>query len=567
MRFNWLLISAIALGLVTSTAGSYTWADVASAPVEAGFRTLSFGQPNGSCNTTPTGEKPQSKLWFNDGFWWASLCNDFSEDYRIYWLDLVSQSWLDTGVVLDERTGSKADLFWDDQPLWHPWIWRGTSLEMADLSQPESIVALQALGLISKTPRKPHLYAVSHVFTKKGQSSSSPSHWGRLYRYSYDPQNKTYGLDWGFPISITRGKSETLTIAKDTTAQLWVTYVEDNKVMLNRSLGNDLVWDEPFPLSDPNAMDLQDDDIAAVVAFAGRIGVMWSNQNQKTMYFGIHQDGTPPQQWSVGRIFSDNHSASDDHIDLKVDHSGNLYSVIKTSLKSPQDPLIVLMTCSAKTECTETDNWQKYTVYQVQDNHSRPTLLIDGENRQLHIFTVNSGVGGEIQRKVTDLDNIRFSPGPGEPFIQSSGDGNINNVTSTKQTLDSTTGLAVLSSDHYSKYYFHNHVALPNSNSPLIFDFMPRRGIEGIEVILSGQGFEAVTDVIFNGVKAEVFTVVSNTELRATVPTGAGAGKIGVINAYGYGVSVANFFQLSASEATTSPSTNLSTEPDPSLSE
>jgi hypothetical protein len=35
----------------------------------------------------PTGEKPQSKLWFNDGIWWASLFDRSTEEYHIYRYD------------------------------------------------------------------------------------------------------------------------------------------------------------------------------------------------------------------------------------------------------------------------------------------------------------------------------------------------------------------------------------------------------------------------------------------------------------------------------------------------
>ncbi|MFL5807514.1 MAG: hypothetical protein ACJ8CR_38030, partial [Roseiflexaceae bacterium] len=33
---------------------------------------------------TPTGEKPQSKLWYNDGRWWGDLFNNTDGKYHIY---------------------------------------------------------------------------------------------------------------------------------------------------------------------------------------------------------------------------------------------------------------------------------------------------------------------------------------------------------------------------------------------------------------------------------------------------------------------------------------------------
>jgi hypothetical protein len=47
----------------------------------------------------------------------------------------------------------------------------------------------------------------------------------------------------------------------------------------------------------------------------------------------------------------------------------------------------------------------------------------------------------------TNLKNISFSERLGEPFIQSITDVNINNATSTKQNVNSATGLPVLRID------------------------------------------------------------------------------------------------------------------------
>jgi hypothetical protein len=44
---------------------------ISVAPADIGYRDFQFGA---SCNSTPTGEKTESKLWWNDGFWWSSGC-------------------------------------------------------------------------------------------------------------------------------------------------------------------------------------------------------------------------------------------------------------------------------------------------------------------------------------------------------------------------------------------------------------------------------------------------------------------------------------------------------------
>ena len=81
----------------------------------AGFRDFNYGN---SVISTPTGEKPQSKLWFNDESWWGYLWYPPAAEYRIYRFDLPTHTWVNTGTAVDERTSSKADVLWDGQHLY-----------------------------------------------------------------------------------------------------------------------------------------------------------------------------------------------------------------------------------------------------------------------------------------------------------------------------------------------------------------------------------------------------------------------------------------------------------------
>ena len=64
----------------------------------AGYLDFSYGA---TVLNEPTAEKPESKLWWNDGFWWGSLYNDAAGEYRIYRLIWGTQTWEDTGVALE----------------------------------------------------------------------------------------------------------------------------------------------------------------------------------------------------------------------------------------------------------------------------------------------------------------------------------------------------------------------------------------------------------------------------------------------------------------------------------
>ena len=133
-----------------------------AAAVTAGYRDFSY---SASGVSAPTGQKPQSKLWFNDGIWWGSLFSRSADAFNIYRFNWATQTWSDTGTVIDERNGSSADTLWDGN----------------------------------------RLYVVT-----AGKSSSSSGDSGRLLRYSYNSASQSYTLDSGFPVTIVSGGMEAI---------------------------------------------------------------------------------------------------------------------------------------------------------------------------------------------------------------------------------------------------------------------------------------------------------------------------------------------------------------------
>jgi hypothetical protein len=167
---------------------------------DAGYRDFSYTATSVS---RPTGDKPQSKLWYNDGVWWGILFNGSAGAYHIYRYDWATHSRSDAGTVIDDRNDSKADALWDGA----------------------------------------HLYVVSG-----GPFSTSKSSSARVLRYSYDAGTKRYSLDAGFPVTVSSGGMEAAVLAKDSTGKLWVTYTQNSHVYVNRSLDSNLKWGTPFVL-------------------------------------------------------------------------------------------------------------------------------------------------------------------------------------------------------------------------------------------------------------------------------------------------------------------------------
>jgi len=76
---------------------------------------------------------------------------------------------------------------------------------------------------------------------------------------------------------------------------------------------------------------------------------------------------------------------------------------------------------------------------------------------------------------------------------------------------------------------------------PTISSFTPTSGSVGTVVTITGNNLKGATKVTFGGVNATSFSVVSDTQITATVPTGAKTGKIQVTTTGGTAASSTSF--------------------------
>jgi FlgD Ig-like domain len=389
-------------------------AAVASEPVDAGYRDFALGP---LANTTPTREKPESKLWFHDGIWWGVLWNTPADRFEIYRFHTESQDWTATGTAVDERRPSKSDVLWTGQ----------------------------------------HLYIASHQFSTLAAPANSANS-GRLYRYTYDDATETYALDPGFPVQVNESISETLVLDRDSSGRLWVCWTEAGLVRVNCSMGADSLWGEPFILPSQPVRG-SNDDISSLIAFGGdKIGIFWSNEDEHRNRFAIHLDSDPPEVWQESENVSPDTSSaymSDDHINLKT-HAGYIYAVTKTQVQVGPEPQVLL------SRRDPGGTWTYYTVGTKTDDHTRPIALLDPEQRLIHVLATKIFTGRSvIVRKTASLDALSFTPGAGQSFIDSQADSFVNNITSTKQSLTSMSGLLAIATDPITRYYFHNFLATP----------------------------------------------------------------------------------------------------------
>ena len=469
-RYRWGQGAVVFLFLTLFVFGSSS-TTFASTPIDNGYFDFTYPSGTGKDNH-PTGDKPESKLWWHDGSWWGVLWSTSGNAYHIYKLTWATQSWIDTGTVVDSRKDSRADVLSDGNKL----------------------------------------YIVSHIFSGKDAATGTAAigERGEFRRFTYS--SGSYSLSVG-PIEVNQAKSETLVMDKDSAGTLWITYVHKDtgsyKVWVNYSEDDGNTWGTPYALLDETGLtttSVDRDDVSSVITYGNYTGVMWSDQSSSPikMYFAVHSTSDAngdANTWSVVTAYS---TSGDDHISLKSLQSGssNIFAAVKTSTAN-----IILLACTTG-NCTSASNWTVATAYDNSKSPTRPLVLLDTSNNELYLFTRLQYASGRrgIYYKKTPISSINFSASDiGTAFITDSSHTDINDPTSTKQTVNSNSGLVVQASDGSDRVYVHNCLTLTGITecpAPVITPTISFRlaaytasensGTATIEVDLSHAGAQAI---------------------------------------------------------------------------
>jgi Ca2+-binding RTX toxin-like protein len=440
MRGRARLVCAIVCGIAALALPGVAGADI-------GFQGPAY--PVGTSGS-PTGSKPESKLWWNDGFWWASMF-DNTGDYHIFRLNRRAQTWSDTGVTIDTRASTRQDV----------------------------------LSVGSR------LFVASHKFVGTANHDSTPMQADemRLYRFTYNAGTNRY-TPAGQTV-IDSQKSETLVIDRDSAGALWATWVQQtaggqHQVYVKRTTGNcvsgplgNCAWDS-VTVVDPG---VSADDISSLVRFGSRIGVMWtdtSNAASGVLRFRANDGGN----WLDEEPVVSGFKAIDDHINLKADSAGRVYAVTKTKFASAANPGTRLHRRSAA------GAWSTVTVSNGSLRRTRSIVVLDQPNNRVRVFE-GSESGTAVYTKVSRLNVLSFSTGTaGARVIQDTGS-RVLNPTSTKQNVGSVTQLIVLATNDATKRYWHAYLQLARCiNGRPVRDVLV--GTNGNDRICGGGGNDTI---------------------------------------------------------------------------
>lgn len=371
----------------------------------------------------------QSKLWYAQDAWWGGLFSPEANETHIFRLDWSSQTWLDTGTVVDERADADADYLWTGE----------------------------------------HLYVAS---ASKG---FAPSHRVRIVRYHFDPEADRYVQDTDFPVAINETGASGVVIDRDSKETLWVTYVSGGSLWVAHTLTSDAHWAPPYAV--PGSGPILDEDISSLVPFGpGRVGVMWTDQGTERVLFASHADGAGDDAWSPVEIVATGVGTNDDQLNLKTFELGGarvIATPIRTTVDSdadrnPLDAQILVMVRQAD------GSWTASEAGRVEDKHNRPILLIDEDRRFMYLVAQSPTGGGILSIKRASLDAPIFPPGSGDPLVRAADDPAVAFATSTKGSVSAGTGLVVLASDESTGRYLHGAVDLGGTPIPANVAIGPR---------------------------------------------------------------------------------------------
>jgi len=329
---------ALRLLVTTSCCFVLALAACSAAAQAAGWSIASSGEG--------TGEKPQSKLWYNDGTWRAIIKK---EAHGLWFYEFDGTGWQPSSFVDAEvGSGGAADVKWNGSEL----------------------------------------FVLAY--------STHP----KLFKYTYDRVLRVFNLVTGFPVDIPIASGhETMVLDQDSTGRLWATYEGDHgQVFACWSTSPDhRTWNTPgLVLRD----GVSEDDISSVVAFGGnKVGVFWSDQIRWQFGFRIHRDTDSPEVWQAQEtVFASTHG-TDDHINVKAGGDGTVYAVTKDYYNDMR----------LHVRSPSTGKWTTKSGV-IAGNGTRGIVLVSDADRTLYVpYTIWGSGALDIVLRKTSFSSLSFS--------------------------------------------------------------------------------------------------------------------------------------------------------------
>jgi hypothetical protein len=237
-----------------------------------------------------------------------------------------------------------------------------------------------------------------------------------------------------------------MTVDVDTVGRIWIGYVQQSTgyVIARWLEPPGSARDDAPRLSEPIilARVADEKDMCSVLAFAGHIGVMWSDEKADAISFRSRRDDDDPRSWLAAEVVARGHGVSDNHINLAAESNGRVWAVTK-------------------------DRWDQFTLRRRNSaGHwdlavpvlpsgrigTRPIVVVAEEFGTGYVAYTHwpSSVRDRISREPHSIRMREFALATGAMGLESrvlSGAWSFNNVTATKQPVEAQSGLLLAAGD------------------------------------------------------------------------------------------------------------------------
>jgi hypothetical protein len=209
----------------------------------------------------------------------------------------------------------------------------------------------------------------------------------RFLRFTYNPEDGTWALDPGFPVTLTGFSYQSenpsvVTRAKN--GDLWVFGSRAGILFARRSTNGGQTWSPDIKVKTLNVSLAICDAVAFTSNGQNYVGVGYAEDTDPKGRFGflMHKDGDLDNMWpdesaQIGLPLS---TQADDHINLAVSANQEIYMVVKTKPGGANAAGVNLYKRAAN------GGWSSFLVFKGSQE-TRPALAIDETNSELYIFT------------------------------------------------------------------------------------------------------------------------------------------------------------------------------------
>ncbi|MFZ5852240.1 MAG: hypothetical protein ACOYY2_12730, partial [Actinomycetota bacterium] len=387
------------VGLYTGTAStSQRFDDFAGGDVETPVEFYTTTRHQGPATVQFANEdKAQSKVWRVGAAWHGILHATASPYFEIRRFD--GTSWVATGATYDDDPAAHADALWDQ--------------------------ASQTLYVLSVT-----------TTTMK------------LWKWTWDGAAYTSVIS-GLQIGTTG--SETATLALDSLGRLWLARTTAAAaVEFAHSTTDHATWTAPAVV--PGSPTLNADDICAIVAFSGRIGIVWSNQVSTNEEFAWHTDTDPDTAWTLETAAMPAGGA-DDHVNIK-EYGGRLF----VAMKRLDDSIALVHRSTAGV-------WSEHVIAGSGFSYTRPQCVVDATNERVLVFWTRIG-GGDLWMSHAPLSDLN-AWSTRTKVIDSGFTGVVDDVSVSKQAWTTTgEGVALVATSNVPYTYWTVLAQVPGVDPP-----------------------------------------------------------------------------------------------------